>query len=107
MRIEVITDTPAQLVDGINKAILYQVVQTWKTVENDEQGVLYAYIPDQWDGTALLKPCIYRNKVSFRVTWSTTNAEPRRDVKGYITGRFTEMLLVHFPKFYSRLETYG
>lgn len=106
MRIEVITDSPQHLVDGINKAILYQVVQTWNTVENENQEIVYTHTAGQWEGTALLKPVIYRNKVAFRVTWGAQNAEPRRDVKGYILGRFIEMLLVHFPRFYSKLETY-
>ena len=106
MKINAITKEPQQLVNAIDKAIKDEVIKTWGIVVNDKKETLYTHIPEQWNETAMLKPNIYKDKVSFVVAWWKKNDEPDEETKGYILGRFTELLMVHVKDYFELLETH-
>lgn len=105
MKIDALTDSPQQLIDAINKAIKDDELKTWARVENDKKETLYSHTPEQWSQKAMLKPYVYKDRVTFKISYWNKNPEPTIEVKGYITGRFTEILLVHFRNYYTKLET--
>ena len=105
MKIDALTDNPQQLVNAINKAIKVGDLKTWKRVENDKNETLYSHTPEQWAEKAMPKPYIYKDRTTFKITWWSKNDEPTNEVKGYIVGRFTEILLVHFRNYFTKLET--
>ncbi len=105
MKIEALTENPQQLVNAINKAITDGTVKTWAIVKNDQSENLYSHTPDQWAEKAMLKPQISNDRTTFFISWWAKNTEPTHEVKGYITGRFTEILLVHFANYFTSLQT--
>ena len=107
MKIDALTNTPQQIVDAINKAIKDGDLKTWKRVENDKKETLYSHTPEQWDEKAMVKPNVHKDRTTFTITWWSKNEEPSLEVKGYILGRFTEILLVHFQAYFTKLETTG
>lgn len=104
MDIDALTNSPQQLVDAINKAIKDGNLKTWERVENDKNETLYSHTPEQWSEKAMLKPSVYKDKTTFKISWWSKNGEPTTDVKGYILGRFTEILMAHFRKYFTKLE---
>jgi hypothetical protein len=105
MKIRVITPTPKKLVNTINKAIEGGELKTWDIVRNDKEEVLYTHTPDQWNETAMLKPKVYVGKTVFTVTnWKKNESNITDDIRGYVLGRFIEILMVHFNKHFERLE---
>jgi hypothetical protein len=105
MRIDALTDSPQKLVDAINKAIKDGDLKTWKRVENNKQETLYSHTPEQWAEKAMLKPKVHSDKATFLIAWWSKNDEPTLEVKGYVLGRFTEVLMVHFTSYFTKLET--
>ncbi|WP_192822785.1 hypothetical protein [Rufibacter sp. LB8] len=106
MEIHAITAKPESLIKAINKAITDGKLRTWAIVTNDKKENLYTHIPEQWNGKAMPKPYIFIDKVSFKISWWNKNGEPEESTKGYILGRFTEVLMVHFRDHFEHLETY-
>ena len=106
MKIEAMTDSPQLLVNAINKAIKDGDLKTWKKLVNDKDEILYSHTPEQWNEKAMPKPYIHKDKVKFIMSWWNKNDEPTEEVKGYILGRFTEALMVHFRKYFTSLQTY-
>jgi hypothetical protein len=105
MEINALTDSPQSLINAINKAINDKSLKTWEVKKNDKGEILYSHSPEQWSEKAMLKPIIHANKVQFIMAWWTSSSTPGDDVKGYILGRFTEILVVHFKEHFSKLET--
>lgn len=103
MKIDAITDNPQGLVTAINKAIKDEDLKTWKIVFNNKNETLYSHTPEQWDGKALLQPTATVSSVTFTVTWWIKEGEPDEAIKGYILGRFTEVLMVHFRDYFKHL----
>src|SRR5690349_11734432 len=99
MKIDAITTGGQQLIDAINKAINEGDLKTWKIVHGVNKNVLYSHAPEQWAGKALVRPTAVTAKATFEITWWSNNPEPSQEIKGYITGRFTEALLVHFRNY--------
>jgi len=64
--------------------------------------------PEQWLKKALLRPSTATNpnRLILTVTWYT-NQEPTEYIKGLYIGRFTEELLEHYRKEYTKLETFA
>jgi|SRR6185312_1148153 hypothetical protein len=107
MKIEAITKQADALYKAINKAITDGELKTWEIVKNKEKEIIYTHSPEQWRETAMLKPQIKDDKLVFTITYWSGKAEPAKEVKGYITGRFTEVLLVHFSSYFTQLGTYA
>jgi hypothetical protein len=106
MRIEAITDEPQKLVNAINKAIEDGDLKTWTKLVSNNDETLYSHTPEQWNEKAMPIVHIHEDKVKFIMTWWTNNEEPPEATKGYILGRFTEVLLVHFKNHFTHLETF-
>ena len=103
MKINAITDKPQQLITAIENAFRNDILKTWKTVLNDKKEKLFSHTPEQWSERAMIKPQIKENMVTFQITWWSKNEEPDEATKGYITGRFTEILMVHFRENFEKL----
>lgn len=106
MRIDAITLNPTLLQNEIEKAIKEGKLRTWKIVYNDKKEVLYTHTPEQWNEKAMIKPYYQEGKLRLQISWWTKNGDPGKEINGYITGRFTEVLLVHFSTYYTQLETF-
>jgi hypothetical protein len=106
MRIEAITDEPQKLVNAINKAIKDGDLKTWTKLVSNNDKTLYSHTPEQWNEKAMPIVDIHEDKVKFSMTWWTENEEPTEATKGYILGRFTEVLMVHFKNHFTHLETF-
>ena len=106
MKINVMTDKPQVLINAIEKAIKDGNLKTWDKVVNAKGQTLYTHTPEQWNGKAMPKPYFYDDKIRFEMEWWSKNEEPSEEVKGYILGRFTEVLMVHFSNYFSNLEIY-
>lgn len=104
MKIIAYTDNPTALKNTIDKKINDNELKTWKIVKNDKKEVLYSHTPEQWNEKALLKPFIFDDKVEFEITWWNKNGAPDEATKGYIIGRFVEILMVHFRDKFTHLE---
>lgn len=107
MKIEALTNNGQQLIDAITKAMNDKDLKTWKAVKNKKKETLYAHTRPQWNEKALLKPQVKADRVTFTIRWWRENGKPPHALRGYITGRFTEILLVHFSHYFTKLETYS
>lgn len=104
MKIIAFTNQPTALKNSINKKINDNELKTWEIVKNNENEVLYSHTPDQWKEKAMPKPYIYDNRVVFIIKWWNQNEDPDEATKGYILGRFVEILMVHFREKFTHLE---
>lgn len=104
MKIITYTDNPTALKNAIDKYMNDRELKTWEIVRNDKDEVLYSHIPEQWNQIAMPKPYIYDNRTEFKISWWKKNEEPDDATKGYILGRFVEILMVHFRSKFSHLE---
>jgi hypothetical protein len=104
MIIKAISKNPQKLINAIDKAIKDEDLKTWIIVHNDKNENLYSHSPDQWNEKAIFKPHIYDDYVSFIMTWWKKNGEPDQETKGYILGRFIEILMVHFTNHFDSIE---
>ncbi len=103
MKIIAFTNDSTKLKNAIDKKIDDKELKTWRIVKNDKKEILYSHIPDQWNEKAMPKPYIYEDWVEFDIRWWNDN-EPDEATKGYILGRFIEILMVHFRNNFTRLE---
>lgn len=55
----------------------------------------------------MVKPKMKDGKLIFTITWWKKKGDPGDATKGYITGRFTEILLVHFKNYFTQLQTHA
>jgi hypothetical protein len=104
MKIIAFTNQPTALKNAIDKKINNNELKTWEIVKNKENEVLYSHTPDQWKEKAMPKPYIHDNNVEFAINWWTKNEEPDEATKGYMIGRFVEILMVHFREKFTHLE---
>jgi len=103
MRIKAVTDKPQSLINAINKAIKDEELKTWKIVLNDKSETLYSHTPEQWNEKAMLKPIADLDSITFNIVWWKKVGEPDEAIKGYIVGRFVEILMVHFRSHFEHL----
>ena len=106
MKIEAITASPDMLIAAIDKAMNDGDLKTWKIVKADKGQILYTHTPEQWNEKALLTRVAKTDRVVFNINWWTKNDEPSDEVKGIYIGRFSEVLLVHFRNYLSKLEAW-
>ena len=104
MKIIAYTNTPDALKKAIDKKISSNETKTWEIVFNKKNEALYSHSPEQWKEKAMLKPYIHENILEFRISWWNKNEEPNEETKGYILGRFVEILIVHFKEKFTHLE---
>ena len=104
MRIIVHTKNANTLFNSINSKIDNKELKTWEIKKNNKGEILYNHTPEQWSDAALIKPLNHEKGLELRVSWWDNN-QPDEAIKGYILGRFTEILMVHFRKLFDVLET--
>lgn len=103
MKIIVHTYRASNLLESIKKDIKVGDLKTWEIKVNTEGEILFNHLPDQWSNRALVKPSILDGKLIFTIRWWKDN-EPEESIKGYILGRFIEILMVHFRAQFVFLE---
>lgn len=109
MRIEVIaTISSAALWGKIKKDIADENIKTWNVVKNSDGNEYLTHNPSQWINKALIKPSFETKpeRLILSITWWKGQV-PTEYIKGFYVGRFTEVLLEHYRKDYSKLETYA
>ena len=102
MEIIVRTKRPSILIESIEKDINDGELKTWEIKKNNKGETLFNHIPDQWSDKALLKPYITDEKLTLKIAWWDGH-EPEENIKGYILGRFIEVLMVHYRDKFSFL----
>lgn len=106
MKIEAFTASPKQLVAAIDKAMNEGDLKTWAIVKNSQGDPIYTHTPPQWNEKALIVRQAAEDRVIFIINYWKGGSEPSAEIKGYYFGRFTEILLVHFRSYYSKLEVF-
>jgi hypothetical protein len=104
MKIIAYTSNPITLKNAIDKKITDKELKTWEIVTNNKKENLYSHMREQWKEKAMSKPYIYKDRVEFNIRWWKKNEEPNDETKGYIVGRFVEILMVHFKDKFTYLE---
>lgn len=103
MRIIVHTNKAEKLFKAINSKINANELRTWEIKTDDSGKTLYNHIPEQWSDTVLIYPVSHTNGLELKISWWEGN-EPDEATKGYILGRFTEILMVHFRHLFEFLK---
>lgn len=104
MTIIIHTKSPESLYKAINSKIINDELKTWEIKEDSEGKVLYNHSPHQWTDRVLLKPINCTFGLQLEINWWSNQQEPDDATKGYILGRFTEILMVHFRKYFEKIE---
>ncbi|PAC29226.1 hypothetical protein [Flectobacillus sp. BAB-3569] len=104
MQIKVNCDNPPALLRGIIKQITNGEIETWEIKKNKKDEYLFSHSPEQWSEKAMMKPVEKENSLVFVINWWSKNEEPENRVKGYILGRFIELLMVHFREYFNNIE---
>ncbi|HFK5543595.1 TPA: hypothetical protein ACG0AR_000437 [Elizabethkingia anophelis] len=104
MQIIIHTKDGDALFKAINAKIRKGDLKTWEIKLNKENQVLYNHSPEQWSEKVLLIPKDHINGLKIQTTYWSNKPEPDQATKGYIVGRFVEILMVHFKNHFSKLE---
>lgn len=104
MTIIVHTKKTESLYKAINSKINNDELKTWEIKKDNENKIYYNHTPDQWTDKVLLKPVSHQNGLQLTINWWENNQEPDESTKGYILGRFTEILMVHFRNYFEKIE---
>lgn len=103
MKIIAHTKDAHALIKRIKSKIENENIKTWDIIDTNI-GDVYNHTPDQWSNKALIKPEDHDKGLLFKIVWWGKAGEPEVDIKGYIIGRFTEMLMVHCSDLFVYLE---
>jgi hypothetical protein len=106
MQIKAFTTSSMQMVTAIDKAMNEGGLKTWKIVKADHGKIFYTHTPEQWNEKALIAREANQDSVVFTITYWQGKPKPSMDDEGYYFGRFTEILLVHFRNYFSKLEVF-
>ncbi len=104
MKIIVHTQNAETLFNSIRSKIEKKELKTWEIKKNTKDEILYNHTPEQWSNAVLIKPLSHEKGLEMKVLWWDDN-EPNEAIKGYVLGRFTEILMVHFRQLFDVLET--
>lgn len=103
MEITVYTKNAKNLLSKISKSITDNKLKTWDIIKDSENNDLFSHTPDQWKEKAMLKSKINTENLKFIICW-WEGEEPEEKVKGYILGRFIEVLMVNFRKEFENIK---
>lgn len=108
MRIEIHSSDPTALLIKMKKEMKDGKNKTWSVVNDQDKNEFFTHTPEQWFRKALLRPttATVPNRLILRIAWYT-NSVPDEYTKGLYIGRFTEQLLAHYSKDFSKLETFA
>lgn len=98
------TANPQELVEAINMEMKDGKLKTWERKFNAVNETIYNHNTEAWSDKVMIKPFVGKDRVSFRTTYWTGKEAPTDAQRGYVIGRFVELLMVHFNKRFSRLE---
>jgi len=103
MEITVYTKNAKDLLSKMSKKIKNDELKTWDIIKDRENNDLFSHTPDQWKEKAMLKSKINSENLKFIICW-WEGKEPEERIKGYILGRFIEVLMVHFRKEFIKIN---
>lgn len=103
VKIIVHTTKAKMLYDVINSKMNKKELQAWEIKRNKNNETLYNHTPYQWSDKALIKPLSHNEGLELRISWWEGNVLDEK-TKGYIIGRFTEILMVHFRDLFECLK---
>lgn len=103
MEITVYTKNAKNLLSKISQKITDDELKTWDIVKDADKNDLFSHTPEQWKEKAMLKPKINVDNLKLSICW-WTGKELEERVKGYILGRFIEVLMVHFRKEFDNIK---
>lgn len=104
MTIIIHTKNVQGLYNSINQKINSGELRTWEIKKDSNKDVLYNHSPEQWSDKVLLKPTNHPDGLQLKINWWKNSSEPDEQTKGYILGRFTEILMVHFRDLFNKVE---
>lgn len=106
MKIKIITAQPKALQDALKKKMDDQELRTWRVDSSNTNPILFNHTPEQWLDQVLLKPTINLNYgyLLIEINHWAHIGEPDEKKAGYVLGRFLEILIVHFQKYYDKIE---
>jgi len=104
MKIIVYTDNAKGLYDSINYKIKKGELKTWEIKLASNNEVLYNHSPEQWSDRVLLMPNDHIHGIVINTKSWSDQPTPDEATKGYIIGRFVEILMVHFRGYFTKLE---
>jgi hypothetical protein len=107
MKIEALRASPSQSVAAIDKAMHEGNFKTWKIVKDTNGNVFYTHTSEQWNEKAFIGGEARQDRVIFTIAYWTGEPAPPIEIQGYYLGRFTEILLVYFRNYFSKLEVFG
>ena len=104
MTIIIYTKSPQSLYKAINSKINNDELKTWEILKDSQDKLYYNHTPEQWTNKVLLKPLNHTDGLQLTIKYWENNKEPDDATKGYILGRFTEILMVHFRNYFEKIE---
>jgi hypothetical protein len=102
MKILIQTNSPDQLRSIIFKNVEDEKIKTWIIRKDSSGNRFLTHKPEQWYDLALIGFDATSNQLEARITW-WKDKEPSEDVKGYYLGRFVEILMVHFNRYFNNI----
>lgn len=106
MKIKINTKDPDKLLKSIKTRLESSDSKTWEIKLNSKKEILYNHSPTQWSDKVLLKPIKIEAGLLVETRYWDTKPVPDEETKGYIVGRFVEILMVHFRKEFEKMEVY-
>lgn len=98
----------AKLLSSTIKKKIKDDLNTWATKRDNNNYTLYYHKTksEQWENDLYIKPYINEanDKLSFVITEIEGIPLEFDPVFGYLMGRFLEILIVHFSKYYTNIE---
>lgn len=106
MTVKINTQNPDKLLKSIKTRLESSDSKTWEIILNSKKEILYNHSPAQWSEKVLLKPIKIETGLLVETKYWDTKPAPDEETKGYIVGRFVEILMVHFRKEFKKIEVY-
>jgi len=103
MKVKVNCDNPPALLRAIIRQIASEDIKTWE-IKRYEDLYLFSHSPKQWSEKAMMQASIQQSTLTFEIAWWESDNEPENAIKGYILGRFIELLMVHFREYFNDIN---
>jgi hypothetical protein len=100
MALFVFTDKASELLSAVKAAIDGKHIDTWRYDKDGD----FTHSPEQWVNRAWLRPSIAESALTFGIIGRKSDDLTKEEYAVY-HGRFVEMLLAHFDKRFSTIQT--
>ncbi|WP_343659907.1 hypothetical protein [Chryseobacterium sp.] len=104
MKITVHCKNADSLLKKIKSRLNSEESKTWEIKLNANDEPLFNHSPNQWSEKVLLKPSKVDNGLLIETKYWRGRDVPAEEIKGYVIGRFVEVLMVHFRKEFDFIE---